>query len=297
MSESHLSELLAAAVRLGVPLLLAALGEILVQRSGLVNVGIEGMMLAGCLVAVLADLASGSPWLGFAAGTAAGILLAAVFASLVVGARGDAIVTGTGINLLALGLTGFIYQTLYGRTGTALAVTGFKPLAIPGLADLPLVGPALFAQPAPAYVAYAAVLVLYVFLGRTGLGLRLRAAGEAPHAAAAAGASVAWLRATAVLAGGAFAGAGGAALALAHARTFVEGMTAGRGFIALALVIVARLNPWTACAASLLFGLASALQFEIQALGLSLPYQLVRMAPYLATLAVLILTSPRWRRS
>jgi simple sugar transport system permease protein len=297
VTEAVAAELLAAAVRLAIPILLAALGEVVVERAGVVNVGIEGMMLGGTLAAVLATLATGSLWLGLLAGAAAGVLGALPFALVAVHARADAIVTGTGINLLGLGLTGFVYQAAFGRTGRGLQVGTFAPVELGELARLPLVGRALFSQPAPAYLAAAAAVAVAFVLGRTGLGLRLRAAGEAPHAAEAAGSSVVGLRTAAVLVGGAFAGLGGATLALAHAGTFVEGMTAGRGFIALAVVICARWSAGGAVAASVLFGLALAFQFEIQALGLGLPHQLARMVPYLATIVVLIVTAGRGVRA
>jgi simple sugar transport system permease protein len=203
-------------------------------------------------------------------------------------------VTGTGLNLLSLGLTGFVYETLFGRTGTALQVARFELLAVPGLASIPVIGPAFFLQPATAYLAYALVLAITLVLGRTGLGLRLRAAGEEPRAVEAAGVSVARLRTGAAIVAGALAGMGGAALAIGHAGTFAEGMTAGRGFIALAIVISARRNAIGALAASVVFGLLLSLQFEVQAMGTAVPYQVVRMAPYLGTIVLLAL-APRAR--
>jgi len=291
MTEEHVAALLAAAVRLGVPILLAALGELLVERTGVVNVGVEGMMLGGALAAAIAADASGAASVGLIAGAICGMGFAALFAIVVLYGRGDMIVAGAGLNLLAFGATGFVFRAIYGTADGGLGIDLLEPIAIPGLAAIPVIGPALFVQPITAYLGYAAAIAIALTLARTGLGLRMRGAGEAPAAVEAAGFDVRRLRLGAILGGGALAGLGGGALLVGHAGSFAEGMTAGRGFIALALVICAGWNAWGALGASLLFGLALALQFEMQALGLAVPYQLVRMAPYVATLVVLVIVA------
>jgi simple sugar transport system permease protein len=184
-------------------------------------------------------------------------------------------------------MTGAIYQARFGVTGTALTLPTLAPLPIPVLADVPWVGSALFAQAPTAYLAYALAPALWYFLFRTAWGLELRAVGEHPDAAQAAGVRVRWVRFWATAFGGALAGVAGAHLALAHAGTFAENMSAGRGFIAIAVVVLGRWNPPLVLLAALFFGAASAFQFFLQALGLDLPYQLFLALPYLLTLAAL----------
>lgn len=279
---------LEAAVRLGVPLALAALGETVTERSGVLNIGLEGSMIAGALAGALGALAFGSAVPGALAGAAAGLLVAAVFAAFAVGLGADQIITGTAVTLGGLGMTGAIYQARFGATGAALTLPTLAPVPIPVLSGIPWVGRALFSQAPTAYVAYVMVPLLWWFLFRTGWGLELRAAGEDATAAAAAGVRVLRVRVVATLFGGAMAGLAGAHLALAHAGTFAENMTAGRGFIAIAVVVLGRWHPVWVLVAALFFGAASALQFFLQTLGLDLPYQLFLALPYLLTLAALV---------
>ncbi len=281
------SAFLEATVRVATPLGFAALGETATERSGVINIGLEGAMLGGALGAALGAQSAGNPWVGLAAGALAGALAAAVFALVAVGFGGDQIVTGTAITLGAIGLTGAVYRAVYGTTGAALSLPTFAPVRLPGLADVPILGPALFAQPAPTYLLFLLVPAAWWLLVRTQLGLAVRSCGEAPHAATAAGVRVRAVRAWATIVGGALGGMGGAALVLAQAGTFAERMTAGRGFIAIAIVVLGRWHPVGAFAAALVFGAASALQFAAQALGLDLPYQFVLMVPYVMCLLVL----------
>ncbi len=276
---------LEAAVRLGIPLALAALGETVTERSGVINIGLEGSMIAGALGGALGALAFGSAAPGALVGAMAGSLVAAVFAVFILGLGADQIITGTAITLGGLGITGAIYQARFGVTGTALTLPTLAPMTIPGLSSIPWVGRALFVQAPTAYLAYVAAPLIWWFLFRTPWGLELRATGEAPDAAAAAGVRVLRVRFVATLFGGAMAGLAGAHLALAHAGTFAENMTAGRGFIAIAVVVLGRWNPIWVLLAALFFGAASALQFFLQTLGLDLPYQLFLALPYLLTLA------------
>jgi general nucleoside transport system permease protein len=285
-----LESFLFAGVALATPILLAALGELLVERVGIINIGLEGFMLCGAFAAALAASSADSPALGALAGAVAGSIMAGAFAAAVVGWAADQIIVGAAVNLLALGATGALYRELFGQTGAALVLPALDPFAIPLLADLPVLGPVLFAQNPLVYFAWIGTGVVAFVLFRTGLGLRLRALGDHPLAAASLGISVRQHRAAVVLIAGALAGLAGAALVLATARTFVEGITAGRGFIALAVVVFARWTPVGALAGSLLFGLASALQFQFQAADLGVPYQLFLMLPYLVTLAVLALS-------
>lgn len=282
-----LAAFLEATVRVATPLGLAALGETVTERSGVINVGLEGAMLAGALAAALGAVGTGGAWGGLVAAALAGAAVAALFALVAVRFGGDQIVTGTAITLGAIGVTGAVYRAAFGVTGAALSLPTFAPAAIPGLSRIPVLGHALFAQPAPTYLLFAAVPCLWWLMQRTNLGLSLRAAGEAPEAAAAAGLDVRRLRTGATIFGGLMGGVAGGALVLAQAGTFAERMTAGRGFIAIAIVVLGRWNPAGAFAAALVFGAASALQYAFQALGVDVPYQFLLMAPYVLTLLAL----------
>jgi ABC-type uncharacterized transport system permease subunit len=210
-----------------------------------------------------------------------------VFALIAIGARADQIITGTAITLAAVGITGTIYQRAYGASGAELSIPTLPPLAVPGLSRIPIIGPALFQQPAPTYLAVAALPLVWWLLFRTRLGLQLRATGEAAAMARAAGVRTGVIRVGATILGGGFAGLGGATLVLAQVGTFAERMTAGRGYLAIAIVVLGRWHPAGVAAAALLFGLAMALQFLFQALDVRAPYQLFLMLPYLLTLLAL----------
>lgn len=277
---------LAASVRVATPLLLAATGETITERSGVINLGLEGMMLAGALAATLGATAWG-PWSGVACAIGAGMLLAAVFALLAVGARADQIITGTAITLAAVGLTGTIYRQAYGAGGAGLSIPTLKSIAIPGLSQIPVLGPALFDQPAPTYLALLGMPLVWWVLFRTRLGLALRATGEGAVMARAAGVRTNLIRTGATVIGGGFAGLAGASLVLAQVGSFAEGMTAGRGYVAIAIVVLGRWHPGGIALGALLFGVATALQFLLQTLGLDTPYQLFLMLPYLLTLLAL----------
>lgn len=277
---------LAATVRTATPLALAALGEVIVERAGLINIGLEGAILAGAFGALVGATAGGLG-AGYAGAVAGGVIVAALFALFVVLLRADQIITGTALTLLATGATGTLYRALYGEAGVALTLPTSAPLALPWLSSVPVVGGPLFAQPSVTYLAYLAVPAIAWWLARTHGGLSLRAIGERPEAAEAAGVAVTRLRVLAVLVGGGFGGLAGGALVLAQAGTFAEGMSAGRGFIAIAIVVLGRWRPVGVALGALLFGAASALQFAFQAMGWGAPYQLFLVAPYLLTLAAL----------
>lgn len=287
MTVALLTSLLQSTVTMAVPLLLAALGELLAERAGVINIGLEGMLLTGAFVALAVTYFSGAPLLGVLAACVAGLLLAALFAYAVVARSGNQVVVGTAINLLALGITGVSYRAIFGVTGAALSVSGLAAVPVPVLSAVPIIGPAFFNQTGLGYLAFALVPLLAFGLWRTLPGLRLLLVGENPAAAAAQGVAVRWTQTYALLACGVLAATAGSYLAIAYARTFVEGMSAGRGFIALAIVIFGRWSPWGVLGAALLFGLATALQFHVQALGLPIPYQFLLMLPYVLTLLVL----------
>jgi simple sugar transport system permease protein len=277
--------LLEASVRTATPLALAALGETVTERAGVINLGLEGVILAGAFGALVG--AAAGTVSGVAFGLAAGIITAAVFAVFALGMRADQIIVGTAVTLLATGLTGTLYRTVYGPAGAALSIPTIPPLPIPLVSELPLIGHALFVQPVFTYVVYVLVPALWWWLYRTQAGLALRAVGEAPEAARAAGVADRRLRLGAVLFGGLLGGASGASLVLAQSGTFAEGMSAGRGFIAIAIVVLGRWHPVGVGLAALLFGAASALQFFFQASGWEVPYQVFLLLPYALTLVLL----------
>ncbi len=277
---------LAAAVRIASPLLLAAVGEVVSQRGGTINLGLEGAMLAGALAAALAAGGGGAE-AGLLAAAVAGLAVAAIFALVAIGAGADQIIAGTAVTLGAVGLTGAVFRTAFGSAGTGPTLPMLEPLAVPGLWRMPLIGEALFRQPLPTYLAFAAVPAAWWVLFRTRWGRALRAAGEDAASARAAGVPVRRVRGVAVLAGGLLAGLAGGSLVLAQVGTFAEKMTAGRGFVAIAIVVLGRWHPVGALAAALLFGALQALQFVFQAMGLDVPYQLFLMLPYLLTLLAL----------
>ena len=279
-------DFLEAAVRTATPLAIAALGESAVERAGIINIGLEGAIIAGAFAALVGAGAAGAG-LGIAAAAAAGLAVAALFAAFAVGLRADQIITGTAVTLLALGVTGTLYRTLYGTGGAALTIPTLRPVVVPGLSELPLVGRALFAQPLTTYALYLLAPALWWWLYRTHSGLALRAVGENPAAAAAAGIAPARVQLVALLLGGAAGGLAGGTLVLAQVGTFAEGMSAGRGFIAIAVVALGRWHPAGVAAAALVFGAATALQFLFQAMGWSVPYQLFLALPYALTLVAL----------
>ena len=284
--------LLEATVRTATPLAYAALGESVSERAGVINIGLEGSIIAGALSATIAAGAIGVGG-GFAAGAVAGLLVAALFALFAVGLRADQIITGTAITLFALGLTG----TVYGAGGVALTTPTAATHAIPILSALPVIGRAFFAQPVVTYALYLITPLLAWWMQRTHAGLALRAVGETPQAAIAAGISPKRTQMYAVLFAGAMAGLAGATLVLAQAGTFVEGMSAGRGFIAIAIVVLGRWRPLGVAAAALLFGAATSLQTLFQSMGWTgIPYQLFLAVPYVLTLVVLAVTGKRGAR-
>lgn len=286
-----IESLLRSGLKLAAPLWLTATGETYAERAGLINIGLEGMMLAGAFAGMAVSYFTGNPWLGLLAGMLAGIALAALFGILTIYFYADQIITGAALNLVALGLTGFLFRSIFGVTGAALTVASFPLVDIPVLKKIPFFGAFLSGQPILLYLALGVIPLASFVLNRTALGLAIRACGEYPAAADTAGLNVFRLRLGCILFCGMLTGAAGAYLTLAHANTFVEGITAGRGFIALAIVIFGRWQPWGVLFAALFFGCANALQFQFQALGYDVPYQFFLMLPYLLTLLVLLIST------
>jgi general nucleoside transport system permease protein len=277
---------LAAAVRVATPLLLAALGETVTERAGVINLGLEGAMLAGALAAALGSAGAG-PWQGLALAIATGAVVCALLGAIVVFAGANQIITGTAVTLACVGLTGAVHRAWIAGGTAVPVVPTLAPAPIPLLSGLPIVGPALFAQPVPTYAGLALVPVLWWALFRTRAGLALRAAGESAVMARAAGVRVRLFRLGATAFGGAMGGLAGASLVLGQVGSFAERMTAGRGYVAIAIVALGRWHPVGAALAALIFGAATALQFVLQSLGLDVPYQLFLVFPYLLTLLAL----------
>ena len=293
MESSVASGFLDATVRWATPLAFAAVGECVSERAGVINIGLEGAIICGALGATIAAGVAGVG-AGFVVGALSGVLIAAIFAVFAVWMRSDQIITGTAITMLSLGLTGALYASYYGADGVALSTPTMHPLSIPLLSSIPWLGRALFVQPPITYGLYVLVPAVAWWLSRTQAGLALRAVGEHPEAAIAAGVRPRRMQAAAVLFAGAMAGLAGATLVLAQAGTFVEGMSAGRGFIAIAIVVLGRWRPWGVAAAALLFGAANAVQSLFQAMGWEhVPYQLFLVVPYVLTLVVLAGASGR----
>jgi simple sugar transport system permease protein len=276
----------AAAVRVATPLLLAALGETIAERGGVINLGIEGAMLVGALAAAL-GAAAGGPWHGLGLALVAGAAVAAALAAVVVLAGGNQIIAGTAITLACVGATGAVHRHWI-ASGTAVSVVPtLAPLPVPFLADLPVIGPGLFRQPPPTYLAIALVPLIAFALFRSRPGLALRAAGESALMARAAGVRIRVVRTVATVAGGALAGLAGGTLVLAQVGSFAERMTAGRGYVAIAIVVLGRWHPVGVAIAAVAFGGVTALQFIFQTLDLAVPYQLLLVLPYLVTLLAL----------
>ncbi|MCB1495437.1 MAG: ABC transporter permease [Bauldia sp.] len=281
-------DFLDAAIRIATPLLFAALGGILSERAGVFAVGLEGMMLAGAFAATVGAWASDSTAVGILLAAIGGGVIGVAVAVVTVRFRADNMVTGLAANILALGLTSYLVRILAGSGKlVSFHLTLLGPWPIPLLSDIPVVGPLLFDHPPLTYVAVLGCAAIAFFLGRTQAGLTLRATGENPEAVFASGANPFRVRMLAVIACGAIAGLGGAVLTLQQVGTFTDGMTGGRGYLALASLIVARWSPWGAVAACLLFGAAEAFELRLQSFGVPVSSYIIHMVPYLIALAVL----------
>ena len=284
--------LLAAAVVSGTPILYATLGEMFTEKSGVLNLGVEGVMLIGCLVAFVTAKLSGSPMLALVAAGLAGTLAASLHGLVCLVFQGNQVVSGLALTLLGTGLANYLGAGLVGQPAP-----GFSPLPVPLLADLPVLGPILFHHDPLVYLTYLLPLVCWLFFNHTRHGLNLRAAGEFPDAAIAAGLNAVAYRWVGVLVGGFLMGLGGAYLSLAYTHLWTNNLTAGRGWIAVALVIFAFWRPGRAVFGAYLFGGIMALQLRLQAAGTTLPSSLLLMLPYALTVAVLVFSSMRRQRT
>ncbi|TXH70493.1 MAG: ABC transporter permease [Thiothrix sp.] len=286
MDTNTLILMLVATVAAAIPLIFAALGELVVEKSGVLNLGVEGMMIVGALFAFIVAAETGQLWLATLVGALAGATMALIFGFITLSLMANQVATGLALTIFGVGLSAFI-----GQGYTSVALDGIKNLDIPVLSSLPVVGKLLFSYNILVYLAFAAFIAVTWFLYKTRAGLILRAVGESPSSAHALGYRVIRIRYLAVLFGGAMAGLAGAYLSLAYTPLWAEGMTAGRGWIALALVVFATWRPGRVLIGALLFGGVTIAQFHVQGLGVEIPSQFLSMLPYLATIIVLVLIS------
>jgi len=281
-----LTAILVSTVLSATPLLLAAAGELVTEKSGVLNLGIEGMMIVGAVVGFGAELNSGSAVAGFAAAAAAGALLAALFGLLTLFFLANQVATGLALTIFGLGLSALIGTAYIGKP-----LRHLPQLHIPGVSDLPVLGPLLFGQDAMVYLSVAVTVAIAWFLSRTRAGLVLRSVGENHEAAHALGYPVRRIRFLAVLFGGAMSGLGGAYLSLSYTPLWSQGMTAGRGWIALALVVFSTWKPWRLLFGAYVFGFFSILQLHAQGLAVPIAPEFLSMLPYIATILVLVVIS------
>ena len=283
---NEIAQIVVLTLAAGTPLVFAALGELVVEKSGVLNLGVEGMMLVGAIASFIVAAKTGAPWLGVGAGALAGALLSLIFGVLALTLRANQVAAGLALSLFGIGLSAFV-----GRPYMSVVIEGIKPIVVPGLTTLPVFGKLVFGHNPLVYASIALFAAVQVFLRRTRAGLVLRAVGESPQSAHAIGYPVLAIRYAAVLFGGACAGLAGAFLAVAYTPSWVEGMTAGRGWIALALVVFATWKPWRVMIGAYLFGSVTLAQFQAQAAGVAVPAQLLAMLPYVATVVVLAIIS------
>jgi len=292
LSATVLIGILASGIRLATPYLYAAIGETLGQRSGVLNLGVEGQMLLGAFAAFYVTYTTGSLWLGVLAALVVGALMGLAMAFVTVNLQAQQGISGIGFYLFGLGMSDLLFQKLLGTVET---VQGFDKLQIPFLSDLPVLGPIFFSQNILVYGAFLLVPVVWFVLNKTTLGLKIRAVGENPEAADSLGVSVAGVRYFTITLGGMFSGIAGASLSIALLNVFQQNMTSGLGFIAVALVYFGGWRPWGVLGGALIFSMVNSLQLWIQVLGIPIPSDIAVMMPYVLTIVVLVISVSRVR--
>jgi len=278
---------LTATIRMATPIALAAMGGAFSERSGIINIGLEGMILTGAFCGVLGSYVTGSPWVGVAFAVVGGGLMGAILALFAIRLKADHVVSGVGLNILALGLTTWLMQGLWKNKGTSVSVNGLPVVSIPGLRDVPIIGTILGTHSPLVYMMLILVFLGWVVMFKTPLGLRIRMAGEHPEAADTVGIDVHAVQYFSVILSGCLAGLGGAYLSLAQLNWFSMNMSAGRGYMALAANIFGQWNPLGGLGASFLFAFTDALQMRIQTSPVKLPSDIIQMLPYILTILVL----------
>ncbi|MBI1881485.1 MAG: ABC transporter permease [Chloroflexi bacterium] len=296
MDAEALAGLLHATIRLSTPLLFAAMGGLFSERSGVINIALEGKMLLGALTGFMIAYSTGNPWLGLVGAMLAGAIVALLFAYVTITLGADQIVTAVAINLIMVGVTGVVFRLMKAANSGSLSAPTFPTWNIPFLSDIPFIGSLLFGHLPLVYLAFLLVPLSSFVFYRTTWGLSVRAVGEHPRAADTLGVKVPLVRYLCVIWSGMMAAAGGVVLSIGFNSTFIEGMTAGRGFIAFSAIVFGKWTPLGALLASLLFGFADAFQLRIQSgilapLGIpEIPYQFPVMLPYVVTLVALFFT-------
>jgi simple sugar transport system permease protein len=285
--------ILASGVRLATPYLYAALGETLSQRSGVLNLGVEGQMLMGAFAAFYVTFQTGNVWLGMLAAVVVGVVMGLAMAFVSVNLQAVQGISGIGFYLFGLGMSTLLFQMLLGTVET---VSGFSPIHIPVLSDIPVIGEIFFRQNVLVYIAFALVPIIHFVLQKTTLGLKIRAVGENPEAADSLGVSVAAVRYVTVTLGGLLSGVAGASMSIALLNVFQQNMTSGLGFIAVALVYFGGWRPVGVMLGALLFSMVNALQLRLQVEGVPVPSDLMVMMPYVLTIIALVLTVQRVRK-
>jgi simple sugar transport system permease protein len=290
---AFISGLMGATMRMATPIIFAALGEILTERAGVLNLGIEGIMLMGAMTGFLFTYSTGSIWFGVFAAACVGMLLGFLMALLSVNLGLSQHVSGLGITLFATGLAMFIYRLHFGSPTVPPIIQPFQQVALPVLSKIPVIGPGLFTQYTLTYIAWLLVPALSILLYKTTIGLKIRTVGENPVVADTVGVNVTLTRTLCLVAGGALMGIGGAFLTLAHQNMFLIDVIGGRGWVAIAMVIFGNWNPLKATIGALIFGFLDGLQLRLQSVGVVLSFHLFLMIPYLLTIIALIGVSRR----
>ncbi|CAB3798136.1 ABC transporter permease [Pararobbsia alpina] len=287
MNLGPITALTASAVVAAIPLMLAGLGELITEKSGVLNLGVEGMMLMGAVTGYAITTITGNPWIGLVAGAGAGLLMSALFGVLTLTLLANQVATGLSLTIFGIGLSAYV-----GKPYTSASIPiSIGAMPIPGLSRIPVLGPAVFSLTPVDYLTFLLFIVVGWFLYRTRAGLVLRAVGESPAVAHSVGHPVVAVRYGATLFGGLMSGLAGAYYSIINLHTWQENITAGRGWIALALVVFATWRPGRLIIGALLFGVVMALQFYAQGIGIAIPTQWLAMLPYLATVVVLVIIS------
>ena len=288
LEAAFISGLLGAMMRMATPIIFATLGEIIAERAGVLNLGIEGIMLMGAMTGFLVTLLSGSLWIGVLAAALVGMALALLMAFLAVYLGLSQHVSGLGITIFSTGLAMFIYRLHFGSPTVPPTVEPFKQLAVPVLSSIPVIGPGLFHQYSLTYIAWLLVLAISIILYKTNIGLKIRTVGENPVVADTVGVNVNLTRTLCLVAGGALMGVGGSFLTLAHQNMFLMDVIGGRGWVAIAMVIFGNWDPFKGTLGALIFGFLDGLQLRLQGLGFHIPFHIFLMIPYLLTIVALI---------
>jgi simple sugar transport system permease protein len=284
--------ILSSGIRLAAPYLYASMGETFSQRSGVLNLGVEGQMLLGAFAAFYISFTTGNLWFGMLAAIITGLLMGLAMAFVSINLQAEQGISGIGFYLFGLGMSDLLFQKLLGTVET---VSGFRPIYIPWLSDIPIIGEIFFNQNILVYGAYFLVFVTWFVLNKTTLGLKIKAVGESPQAADSLGVSVSKVRYFAVAFGGIMSGIAGASLSIALLNVFQQNMTSGLGFIAIALVYFGGWRPWVVMGGALLFSMVNSLQLWVQVLNIPIPSDFAVMMPYVLTIFALIATVQRVR--